>query len=122
MLAGSKGIEGGDYRKADKQRKPGTKSKLSDTGFAIGLPMSPNLSSMQSFASSHGNAMDKNEWWEKAGKKRDFREGNKRRTKGDYRETNKERNPGSESNLSYPRFTVILPRFPYLSSTHSLAT
>lgn len=80
MLAGSKGIEGGDYRKADKQRKPGTKSKLSDTGFAIGLPMSPNLSSMQSFASSHGNAMDKNEWWEKAGKKRDFREGNKRRT------------------------------------------
>ena len=24
--------------------------------------------------------MDKNEWWEKAGKKRDFREGNKRRT------------------------------------------
>ena len=79
MLAGSKGIEEGDYRKADKQRKPGTKSKLSDTGFAIVLPMSPNLSSMQPFASSHGNAMDKNEWWEKAGKKRDFREGNKRR-------------------------------------------
>lgn len=41
---------------------------------------------------------------------------------GDYRETNKERNPGSESSLGYPRFTVILPRFPYLSSTHSLAT
>lgn len=31
-------------------------------GFAIVLPMFPNLSSTQSFALTHGNAMDKNGW------------------------------------------------------------
>lgn len=41
--------------------------------------MSPNLFSTQSFASPHGNAVDKNGWWEKAGRKIDFTKGNKRR-------------------------------------------
>ena len=33
MVGGSNGIQRGDYRKADKQRKLGTKSKLSDTAW-----------------------------------------------------------------------------------------
>lgn len=72
---------------------------------------SDNLSSTRSFASSRGDATDKDEWLEMTGRKRERRLPKRRQEKerGDYREGDKERHPGSKKKVGYPGFTILLP-------------
>ena len=71
MVGGGKKKERGDYRKGIKERNVSSKRKLGYPGLTIVLPISPNLSSTCSFASSHKDAMDKNGWSEEASRKRE---------------------------------------------------
>lgn len=54
--------ERGDYKEAKKKGNPGSRRKLGYRGFTILLPRFAKLSSTRSFASSHGEAIDKNGW------------------------------------------------------------